>query len=176
MPRYVAFLRAINLGATRKFPMADVVAATEAAGGSDVATHLATGNVRLTSSLRSRARLEEALETAYVADRGFEVPTIVLTPAELRTVVADAEELGAHHAGRQFVSLLKTEPTEEGRRAIEQAGRDDERAVVRGRAVHLLLGESYLSSRLTNATIERHLGTATNRTLAVVRTVVEKWL
>ena len=38
MPTYVAFLRAVNLGATRKFPKADIVAATEAAGGVDVET------------------------------------------------------------------------------------------------------------------------------------------
>ncbi len=93
MPTYVAFLRAINLGATRKFPKADIIAATEAAGGTDVATHINTGNVLLTTSLRSRAKVEAALEAAYEADRGFAVPTIVFTPAELRQIAADADEL-----------------------------------------------------------------------------------
>src|SRR3990170_2320186 len=77
MPTYVAFLRAINLGATRKFPKADIVSATEAAGGTDVATYINTGNVRLSSTMRSRGRVEAALEQAYAAERGFPVPTIV---------------------------------------------------------------------------------------------------
>ena len=82
MPSYVAFLRAINLGPTRKFPKAEIIAATEAAGGTDVATHINTGNVRLTTSLRSRARVEAALEAAYQERTGFVVPTIAFTPVE----------------------------------------------------------------------------------------------
>ena len=86
MTTYVAFLRAINLGATRKFPKDAIVAATEAAGFDDVATRINTGNVRLGTAMRSRARIESALEQAYLADRGFEVPTIVYSQAELREV------------------------------------------------------------------------------------------
>ena len=56
VPTYVAFLRAINLGATRKFPKDAIKAATEAAGGSDVETYINTGNVRLTHSARSVAK------------------------------------------------------------------------------------------------------------------------
>ena len=79
MPTYVAFLRAINLGPNRKFPKADIVAATEAAGGTDVETYINTGNVRLTSGLRSAAKVEAALEKAYEEQTGFAVPTIVFT-------------------------------------------------------------------------------------------------
>lgn len=173
MPTYVAFLRAINLGATRKFPKADIVNATEAAGGTDVATYINTGNVRLSSTLRSRAKVETALEAAYEADRGFAVPTIVLTPAELRQVAADAE--GLPSGGRHYVSLLKDEPTAAGTRLIEDAGGDGARAFVRGRAVHLLLDDDYHSAPLTNAQVERALGVATNRNVTVIRALVEKW-
>lgn len=175
MPSYVAFLRAINLGPTRKFPRADIVAAVEAAGCTDVATYINTGNVRLTTTMRSRARVEAALEKAFAADRGFEVPTIAFTPAELRGVAADAAELGEGHDGRQYVSLLKEEPDEAARHAVEAAGSDGERAVVRGRAVHLLLGPAYHTATLTNAAVEQHLGTATNRNVTVVRALAEKW-
>ena len=48
MPAYIAFLRAINLGATRTFPQDAIRTATEAAGASDVETYINTGNVRLT--------------------------------------------------------------------------------------------------------------------------------
>jgi uncharacterized protein (DUF1697 family) len=175
MPTYVAFLRAINLGANRKFPKDAIVAATERAGGSDVATHINTGNVRLTTSLRSRARVEQALEAAYLADRGFEVPTIAFTPAEVRAIAADAEDLARGHEGRHYVSLLKQAPAPEAVAAIEAAGRDGERAHVRGRAVHLLLGDAYHTAGLGNAAVEKLLGVATNRNLTVIRAVAEKW-
>ncbi len=173
MPTYVAFLRAINLGATRKFPKADIVTATEAAGGTDVATHINTGNVLLTTSLRSRAKVEAALEAAYEADRGFAVPTIVLTPAELCQVAADADELAT--GGRHYVSLLKEKPTAAATKLIEDAGGDGARAVVRDRAVHLLIDGDYHSAPLTNAEVEKALGVATNRNITVVRALVEKW-
>lgn len=47
MQTYVAFLRAINLGAHRKFPKDAIIAATQVAGGTEVATHATSGNVRL---------------------------------------------------------------------------------------------------------------------------------
>jgi len=173
MPTYVAFLRAVNLGARRKFPKADLVAATEAAGATGVATHINTGNVLLTTSLRSRTKVEAVLEAAYEADRGFAVPTIVLTPEEVCRVVADADELD--HGGRHYVSLLKQAPDAEATALIEAAGAEGERAVVRDRAVHLLLGEEYHSATVTNAEVEKALGVATNRSLTVLRAIAAKW-
>jgi uncharacterized protein (DUF1697 family) len=177
MPTYVAFLRAINLGATRKFPKAAIVAATEAAGGRDVVTHINTGNVLLTSGRRSREGVEADLEAAYRADRGFEVPTIVLTPAEVVQVADDADELGAalSDGGRHYVSLLKDEPPATARAIIEAGGGAGERAVVRGRAVHLLIDGDYHSATLTNAEVEKALGVATNRNVTVIRAIASKW-
>lgn len=175
MTTYVAFLRAINLGAKRKFPKDDVRAATETAGFTGVATHLNTGNVRLETGLRSRSRIEETLEVAYLADRGFEVPTMVYSCAELAAVAAEAARLGELHVGKQFVSLLKTEPDADAAAALEARSGDEERVVVSGRSVHLLLGESYHLAKISNAVVERHLGPATNRNVSVIRALVEKW-
>jgi uncharacterized protein (DUF1697 family) len=173
MTTYVAFLRAINLGARRKFPKDALRAAVEAAGMGDVETYINTGNVRFRTAMRSRARIEEALERAFLADRGFEVPTIVFTPAELRAVADEAAAFG--HTGRHYVSLLKEEPSAAAVRAVEEAGTAEEVARVGGRAVHLLLGENYHEARLTNAVVERHLGVATNRNITVLRTLAERW-
>ena len=80
MTTYVAFLRAINLGTRRRFPKDAIRAAVEAAGMSEVETYINTGNVRVTTPLRSRAKVEAALEKAFRAAAGFDVPTIVFTP------------------------------------------------------------------------------------------------
>ena len=175
MATYLAFLRAINLGPTRKFPKAAIVAATEAAGFTEVATHINTGNVRLETAMRSRARIEAALEQAYRDAQGFEVPTIVFTQAELREIADDAERFAEGYAGRHYVSLLKTEPSAALAADLEARSTDQERVHVSGRAVHLLLGESYHEATLSNATVEKSLGVATNRNLTVVRALVQKW-
>ncbi len=178
MPRmttYVAFLRAINLGAKRKFPKDAIVAATEAAGFTGVAAHINTGNVRFDTSLRSPARIATALEQAYLEDRGFEVPTMVFACDELTGIVAAADRIGDVHTGKHYVSLLKSEPDPAGSAVLEALSTEGERAVVVGRTVHLLLGESYHDAKIANPVVERHLGPATNRNLTVIRALVEKW-
>jgi uncharacterized protein (DUF1697 family) len=175
MATYVGFLRAINLGAKRKFPKEAIVRATEAAGFTDVATYINTGNVRFDTTLRSRARIEAALEEAYREEAGFEVPTIVFTARELREIAAHALTLG--ECERHYVSLLKDEPSKAAVAAMEAASTEREVAHVRGRAVHLLYhGVSYGSdAKLTNVQVEKLIGVATNRNLTVVSALAEKW-
>lgn len=175
MTTYVAFLRAINLGAKRKFPKEAIVAATQGAGFEGVATHINTGNVRLETRMRSRARIEVALEAAYEADRGFAVPTIVFSTAELRDVVAEADRLSDGFEGGHYVSLLKDEPSPSVVEAVEARSRDVERLVVRGRALHQLVDGGYLAARMDSAAVERAIGVATNRNITVLRALVPKW-
>jgi len=172
---YIGFLRAINLGATRKFPKDAIAAAVERAGFTGVETYINTGNVRFDTRMRSRPRIETALEAAFLADRGFDVPTIVLTPAELRAIAADAERFADGHDGRHYISLLKQEPTAAQVAAVEAAGTAGEVAKVGGRAVHLLLGRDYHVAKLTNAAVEKHLGVATNRNLTVIDELARRW-
>ena len=175
MATYLAFLRAINLGAKRKFPKEAILAATGTAGFADVATHINTGNVRLSTTLRSRAKIESALEKAYLADRGFEVPTIVYSQAALREVHEHA--LTHRHDGQHYVALLRDEPTEEGLARLRERAQPGERFEVGGRAVHLLVSADGIhGTKITNPLLERCLGTtSTWRAPTVVAALVEKW-
>jgi len=181
VPTYIALLRAINLGATRKFPKDAIIAATAAAGGTDVATYINTGNVRVTLPQRSRAKAESVLEAAYRADRGFEVITIAVTTDELTEIAADAADLAAEsgRAGMQYVSVCKHRPSAALAREIEAAAEvyDGERVAVRGRAIHLLLDQrdSYHQARLGNTWLEKRVGPATNRNRTVITTLAERW-
>ncbi|WP_109209797.1 MULTISPECIES: DUF1697 domain-containing protein [Microbacterium] len=177
MPTYVAFLRAINLGAKRKFAKDDIRRVVEAAGFADVETHINTGNVRFTTSMRSRAKIEKALEDAFAADRGFEVPTIVFTTAELRAVADEAAALSDEHPGleRHYVYLLKDTPTRDAVAEIEALATDAGQMVVRGRAAHALLGPGYQAGSVDPLNAARLLGVATNRNRTVIAAIADKW-
>ncbi|MDX5380457.1 MAG: DUF1697 domain-containing protein, partial [Actinomycetes bacterium] len=154
MPSYVAFLRAINLGRNRAFPMADVRACLERAGFRDVETYIQTGNVRVGTSMRSVDRVAAALEEVFEADRGFAVPTVVLTPAELTAVHRDAralELLPDAADARRYVTFLKQEPDPEAAAELEAWDVEGERAAVRGRALHWWLAKPTVAARLSNA-------------------------
>jgi uncharacterized protein (DUF1697 family) len=174
MPTHLAFLRAINLGAKRKFPKDGIKAACESAGFTDVETYINSGNVRVTSSLRSRAKVETALEKAFLEATGFEVPTIVFTQKEFAEIASDAEELSAdRELTRHYILLLK-EPVADPA-AVDVLSTDDHRAVVRRRACHLLLGSSYEGGGVDPLRVEKLLGVATNRNYNVVTTLARKW-
>lgn len=176
MPDYIAFLRAINLGAKRKFPKADIVAATEAAGMTDVATHINTGNVRFTTSMRSPAKVRAALQDAYLADRGFDVPAIVFTPAEIRAITERGTQLRAvnEEGSRHYVQLFHEPPPQAAVEAAQRLGTSGEKLVVEGRAAYALLPE-VAGSRLTNSKEYAALGVGTARTITVLQAIVAKW-
>lgn len=177
MPTYVAFLRAINLGTVRRFPKEAIVAAVTSVGGTAVQTYLASGNVRLTSTLRSGAKVEAALEAAFLADRGFEVPTVVLSPAEVMAVAADVAELWARYGepAAHSVTLLKRPPPPAAADVVEALRPDGDRAVVRGRAVHVLLTRSVHESALLASRELATLGVGTARNARVVRELARRW-
>jgi uncharacterized protein (DUF1697 family) len=169
---WIAFLRAINLGANRKFPKQAIIAAVVRAGGTDVETYINTGNVRFDHPVGDRAEMEAILEEAFAADRFFEVPTICLTPAELKVIANDAAAVGLGHEGRQFVFLCKEHSDSGSRDAL--TARAGERVYVIGSAVHLLT-ESFHQTKITNAVVERHIAVSTNRNLNVIRTLADRW-
>ncbi|CAI9411174.1 DUF1697 domain-containing protein [Aestuariimicrobium sp. T2.26MG-19.2B] len=173
---WIALLRAVNVGG-RKYPMAELRAALEAAGFAGVQTHIQTGNVRLESPLRSREKLEDALESVFLTDRGFEVSTIVLSTAELGGIVADVDDLAATFTPKvgSYVSVMKRQPSAAVAREIEQMSTTGERLVVRGRAIHLLVDVPFNQVRTNFAKIERISGPSTNRNDRVLRALAAKW-
>lgn len=175
MSTWIGFLRAINLGARRTFAPREIVACLDDAGFTGLATHINTGNVRLSTTMRSRERIAARMEKVFLADRGFEVPVSLLTPAELRAVADELDEAADGREGTHYVSILPRELDTETARALEQIEAPGERMVVRGRAVHLLLGPDYHRSKLSNAAVEKIAGPATSRNRTVIRALADKW-
>lgn len=175
MPTYIAFLRAINLGAKRKFPKDAIIAATESAGGADVATYINTGNVRLDSRRRSVRAVARDLEAAYLADRGWEVPTIVFTPSELVEVAATADALWAEHGEPEthYITLLAEPPSAAAINALQPA--EGEQVVVAGRAAHVLLQKNFHEGKVLTSKPFAALGIGTARNVTVVRELARRW-
>jgi uncharacterized protein (DUF1697 family) len=177
VPTYAAFLRAINLGPTRKFPKADIKAAVEAAGMADVQTYINTGNVRFATSLRSRAKIEAALEKSFKADRGFEVPTFVFTPADLVAIAEHGDELWAEHGEPKshYVTLFRSAPQAAAIKALLEADFPEDTIVVDGRAAHCLMFGGFHESKAQSSKLFAGLGQGTARNINVIRTLAQKW-
>ncbi len=81
MGRFVALLRGINVGGTRKLPMARLRAICDELGWADVQTYIQSGNVVFSASTGAAA-LERVLEEAIAKEFGFEIAVIVRSAAQ----------------------------------------------------------------------------------------------
>ena len=86
--RYVAFLRAVNLGRNRQVPMARLRKVLTDAGFDKVGTYIQSGNVFFDSTERSKPKLTKRLEEVIAGEFGFEVPVMLRTLPELEKLLA----------------------------------------------------------------------------------------
>jgi len=117
--RYIAFLRAINVGG-HNVKMDHLRALFEELGFSNVETFIASGNVLFDSPSTDAAALEERIEQHLKEALGYAVTTFLRTPDELAAVVAHqpfpAADPAAEHA--LTVTFLKAAPGEEARQKL----------------------------------------------------------
>jgi uncharacterized protein (DUF1697 family) len=66
MATWVCLLRAVNVGGRNKVPMAQLRDVLSADGFADVRTYVQSGNVVLTSPLRSPSKVSDAVRTAKI--------------------------------------------------------------------------------------------------------------
>jgi uncharacterized protein (DUF1697 family) len=86
MVKYIALLRAVNVGGTGKLPMSDLKAMCEDAGFSKVQTFIASGNV-VFESKASASKVKSYLEARLLAYAGSPIGVVVRTAAEMAAVL-----------------------------------------------------------------------------------------
>jgi uncharacterized protein (DUF1697 family) len=86
MTKYVALLRAVNVGGTGKFPMAELKAICVRAGFAKVQTYIASGNVVFESD-ETPNNVKSALEARLLAFAGTPVGAVIRTAAEMAEVL-----------------------------------------------------------------------------------------
>jgi uncharacterized protein (DUF1697 family) len=178
MPTYVAFLRAINLGANRKFPQTAIRAAVEGTGATDVETYLNTGNVRLRTGVRSTDNVEQMLADAFAADRGFDVPTIVVTPESLRGIGAEIDAAWQVYGepSRHLVTIFKRAPDPAALDEVLRFPSAPDRVVAGERCVHVLLADGLHESRVVRSKAFAALGVGTARYATVIKELLRRWV
>jgi uncharacterized protein (DUF1697 family) len=86
MPRYVALLRAVNVGGTGKLPMADVRAICGDAGFTRVETYIASGNV-VFESKGAASKVKADLEALLLAYAKKPIGVVLRTASEMAAVL-----------------------------------------------------------------------------------------
>jgi uncharacterized protein (DUF1697 family) len=103
---YLALLRGINVGGKNLIKMADLRAAFEAMGFTDVVTYIQSGNVFFRAPRQRRDELAAGIESKLSRRFGTELKVVLLTRAQLARVIDDApKEFGgkSHRCDVLFV-------------------------------------------------------------------------
>ena len=174
MPRYVALLRAVNLGAKRKVPMADLRALLGELGLENVRTYVQSGNAIFDSGEQPDA-LKTTLEDRLQATFGFEIPVVLRTRAEIAAVVA-ADPLGdvADEPKRYHVLFLDGVLDRTRLADFDPAAVAPEVVHLGDREIYVWSPEGVRSSKAFTAVGDRRIGVAaTARNWRTVTTLLE---
>jgi uncharacterized protein (DUF1697 family) len=161
MVAHIALLRAVNLGSHGKIAMADLKAFFEALEMPG-RTLLQSGNV-VFEGKGPTAGLEALLEAESAKRLGLKTEYFVRTAKEWSAIIAGNPFAAAAKDDPSHLVLLalREAPSAAAAKALSAAIKGREEVAVKGRVAYAVYPDGIGRSKLTNAFIEKHLGTRT---------------
>jgi uncharacterized protein (DUF1697 family) len=176
LSRYVAFLRAVNVGG-RVVKMDQLRTLFEAMKFKQVETFIASGNVLFDARSDDTEAVEQRIEKHLERALGYEVLTFVRSPAEVAAAAAyepfgDPAALPPAHA--MYVGFLKTRPSDDARHKLLGYRTKIDDLHVREREIYWRCVKSLRESLVSGALLEKTLGPATLRNVTTVQKLAAK--
>ncbi|MES1259669.1 MAG: DUF1697 domain-containing protein [Gemmatimonadota bacterium] len=175
--RYVAFLRAINVGG-RVVPMAELRTHFEALGLNDVSTFIASGNVIFSSRAKSVAALEKRVAAGLHEELGYEVPVFIRSAAEVAAIARQKPFTAPQmKLSKTFVVGLLAEPLgADAKKALMAMQSDLDLFHVDGREIYWTSRLAQSESVISNNALEKALKVrSTFRGMNTMVRLVEKF-
>lgn len=159
MPRFIAFLRAINVGG-HTVKMDALRQCFEALGFSNVETFIASGNVIFETPSKNTRALETSIENKLQDVFGYEVATFLRTDTELAGIAGYVpfrkSDLAA--AAASNVAFLKVSLNNASVKKLLSLKTDIDDFRVHRREVYWLCRKKQSESKFSNAVLEKTLG------------------
>ena len=173
--RAVALLRGINVGTSKRVPMADLRQLMTGLGYSDVVTWLNSGNAAFTAPAAALARAAADIEAALAAQLAVACSVVVRTAAELVAAQADdpLDEVATDPA-RHLIGFLSAEPDEAAAAWLADLDVAPDQIRLVGRHVYLWTPSGVVQGPLSKSPWERRLNVAvTCRNVTTVAKLIE---
>ena len=176
MPKYAAFLRAINLGKNRRVSGAQLRDLFEGLGFDEVGSFRTSGNVVFDTG--KKAKLQEKIEAALAKELGYDVGVYLRTAEEIRALAKHKpfkpKEL-AGSEGKVQVDLLHKLPPKRARDQVLALATDDDRLAFGKRELYWLPRAGTMGSELDLKAVSKLLGPTTRRTKGTIELLAEKF-
>ena len=174
MKKYVAFLRAINVGGTTIIKMTDLKQMFESFGLENVQTYIQTGNVIFETKEGNAAKLEAQIEGQLEKAAGKRIRLFVRT---IREVIAMMNTCPFDPKGAEiaYVAILHKKPNRKNVGALMALRSDTDDFAVQGKEVFILRRDRD-DSVFSNNFVEKILDVAaTTRNLTTIKKLAEKY-
>jgi uncharacterized protein (DUF1697 family) len=162
MPRYVAFLRALNVGG-HIIKMDHLRGHFDGLGFSKVETFIASGNVIFETNSQNVDNISAKIEGFLGKTLGYEVATFIRTDSEVAAIAQyrPFREADLKSAGAFCVGLLSGPLGREARQLLAQFKTEIDDFHAEGREVYWLCKKKQSESTFSNNSFERRLGIRT---------------
>jgi uncharacterized protein (DUF1697 family) len=144
MTRYIALLRAVNVGGTGTLKMSDLKAICVDAGFDDVETYIASGNV-VFESRSSAAKVKSELERRLKAHAGKPIKVLVRSASEAAAILK-ANPFPDAEAKHTYAVFLDEPPARDALAHV--TGRKDEQVLVGKKEFYVLYRSGMGRSKL----------------------------
>ncbi len=178
IPRYIAFLRAINVGRGRTVKMDALRLIFESAGYSGVKTFINSGNVAFDSNAADLSAVERSIEGSLRAGLGYEVTVFIRTQPELAEIAKyePFAQVESEPAAELYVIFLSDAPDEKLAQQITALTTRANAFLVHGREIYWLRRIEPGNTVFSNAPLEKTLGKPfTIRSARTVKRIAEKF-
>jgi uncharacterized protein (DUF1697 family) len=177
MTRFIAFLRAINVGG-RTAKMEDLRAIFVGLAFSNVETFIASGNVIFESGAQDSKALETKIAAQLRHALGFEVAAFIRTDLELAKISVHQAfpQPDVESAAALNVAFLSDTLNESSRKKLTALTTDIDSFSAHEREVYWLCKKKQSESKFSNAVLEKALGVqSTLRGMNTVKKMAEKY-
>ena len=172
--KYVAFLRAINVGGNRLVKMDALRGMFESLRFTNVSTYIQSGNVIFESSEADASALKKRIESHLAQSLGFEVETFLRRMNEGAAIVEKCP-FEENEGETVFIPLLHAPPERKAREALLALSTETDSFAVQGREAYWLRRDRD-KSPFSNNQIEKTLGASvTTRNLNTMKKILEKY-
>jgi uncharacterized protein (DUF1697 family) len=173
LPRYAAFLRAINVGG-RVVKMDRLRQLVAGMGLANVETFIASGNLVFESPIRTQAKLEALIEAGLVEALQYRVATFVRSLDELAAVASSSPSDDGD--GTLYIGFLRATPQPAAAQAVRALSTETDRLDVKGREIYWLCRTRLSDSRVSGAALEKLVrDDATFRNITTVKRMAARW-
>jgi len=178
MPKYVAFLRAINLG-SHTVKMNYLRSLFEAMGFSNAKTFIASGNVIFETASTDSSELERKIEESLQAVLGYGVATFVRTTADLTEIAGYRPFEGSGlDTGNStlYIAFLANPPGDQAVQKLLALATEVNQFHAHGCEIYWLCRTRFSDSGFSGAMLEKALGMpSTIRNASTVKKIAEKF-